>query len=77
MKDFNTILDNITKYVGNYIAKHANRNELLTSYDSISKIDEAIKNIDNTLNSIDDTELSDNLKKYKKKKEEEKRTIMN
>lgn len=77
MKDFNTILDNITKYVGDYIAKHANRNELLTCYDSIEKIDDAIKNIDNTLNSIDDKELSDNLKKYKRKKEEEKRTIMN
>lgn len=75
--DYKNIIDNITKYVGDYIATHANRNELLTSYDSVNKIDEAIKNIDNTLNSIDDSELSDKLKDYKKKKEEEKRTIIN
>ncbi len=75
--DYKNIIDTITKYVGDYIASHANRNELLTSYDSVNKIDEAIKNIDNTLNSIDDSELSEKLKDYKQKKEEEKRTIMN
>lgn len=75
--DYKNIIDSITKYVGDYIASHANRNELLTSYDSVNKIDETIKNIDNTLNSIDDSELSEKLKDYKQKKEEEKRTIMN
>lgn len=74
--DVRKILDNITKYIGDYIASHADRNELLTSYDTITKIDSAIKNIDSTLKTIDDNELSDRLKEYKHKKEEEKEKIM-
>lgn len=74
--DVKKILDNITKYIGDYIASHADKNELLNSYNTISKIDSAIKNIDNTLRTIDDNDLSDRLKEYKHKKEEEKRKIM-
>ena len=70
--DVRKILDNITKYIGDYIASHADRNELLTSYNTIEKIDSAIKNIDSTLKTIDDKDLSDRLKEYKHKKEEEK-----
>ena len=65
--DVRKILDNITKYIGDYIASHADRNELLNSYNTITKIDSAIKNIDS---------LSDRLKEYKHKKEEEKQKIM-
>lgn len=74
--DVRKILDNITKYIGDYIASHADRNELLNSYNTITKIDSAIKNIDSTLETIDDNELSDRLKEYKHKKEEEKQKIM-
>lgn len=74
--DVRKILDNITKYIGDYIASHADRNELLNSYNTITKIDSAIKNIDSTLETIDDNELSDRLKEYKHKKEEEKEKIM-
>ena len=59
--DVRKILDNITKYIGDYIASHADRNELLNSYNTITKIDSAIKNIDSTLETIDDNELSDRL----------------
>ena len=64
--DVRKILDNITKYIGDYIASHADRNELLTSYNTI----------DSTLKTIDDKDLSDRLKEYKHKKEEEKEKIM-
>lgn len=74
--DVRKILDNITKYIGDYIASHADRNELLNSYNTITKIDSAIKNIDSTLETIDDNELSDRLKEYKHKKEKEKQKIM-
>ena len=55
--DVRKILDNITKYIGDYIASHADRNELLTSYNTIEKIDSAIKNIDSTLKTKDDKDL--------------------